>query len=116
MIYSQRRYDVIVLEPAIVFVHTLPAKLMAKVLRGVELLERFGPYLPSPHARKLSGYGLRELRVRQGSDICRLFYFDHQGATFVITSGYRKKSNKTSTKELDRAMRLKLTYLEEQQQ
>ena len=116
MIYSNGPYEVIVLEPAIGFIRTLPVKMREKALRGVELLERFGPYLPLPHARKLRGYDLWELRVRQGSNICRLFYFESRSVTFVVTSGYKKKSTRTNRKELDRAIRLKAIYLEEQKQ
>jgi len=71
------------------------------------LLEQFGPQLPVPHAKSLKNcQGLKELRVKQGSDIVRLFYFHHKGRLYVVTSGYLKKTQKTNQREIARAMRL----------
>jgi phage-related protein len=87
----------------------------AKTLRTIELLEEFGSALPMPHSRKLSGQQLWELRIRFARDICRLFYFHHRGAVYVITSGYVKKSDRTSRTEIDRALRLKAQFLKEEE-
>jgi len=105
-------YEVVLLEPATDFLDTLESKLRAKALRAVGLLRDFGTQLPMPHARKLTGYDLWELRVRQGSTICRLFYFRHEDRIFVVTSGYLKKSDETSPEQIRRALRLKAKYLE----
>ena len=96
------------------FIGSLPIKMRAKALRTIELLEQFGPGLPMPHSRKLSGHQLWELRVRFGSDICRLFYFHHKDAVYVVTSGYVKKTVRTSRSEIDRASRLKAQFLKEE--
>lgn len=106
-------FEVLLLQPAADFIARLSLKLRAKALRTIELLERFGPELPMPHARKLSGYELWELRVRFGGDIARLFYFHHRGAIYVVTSGYVKKTNRTSGTEIERAWRLKAQFLKE---
>lgn len=98
------QFEVTLLEPAIKFIEGLDAKLGAKALRTIELLQYFGPHLPMPHARKLEGHDLYELRVRQSTNICRLFYFHHSKKTFVVTSGYVKKSQKTSREEIRRAL------------
>jgi len=105
------RFEVILLEPAARFVEGLGAKLGPKVLRTLELLQHFGPHLPMPHARKLEGEDLYELRVRQSTDICRLFYFHSGKGTYVVTSGYVKKSQKTSRQEIRRAVSLRNRYM-----
>ena len=72
-----------------------------------------------PHARKLSGYDLHELRSQIGSNTCRLFYFHKGQKVYVVTSGYVKKghrTNRTSRSEIDRAMRLKRQYEEASEQ
>jgi phage-related protein len=46
------------------------------------------------------------LRVKLGSDICRLFYFYWQDKIYVITSGYIKKTRKLEQAELKRAERI----------
>ena len=107
-------YEVIVLEPAADFLSALDAKFRAKALRTIDLLEELGPRLPMPHARKLAGHELHELRVRLGSNICRLFYFHHRESIYVVTSGYVKKSDKTNVREIVRAVRLKDQYQREE--
>jgi len=93
------------MEPATTFVKKLTVKMRAKVLRTIGLLEQFGSQLPAPHAKALKNCeGLRELRVKQGSDIVRLFYFHHKGKVYVATSGYMKKTQKTNPREIARAM------------
>ena len=94
----------ILLEPAVRFVEGLGAKMGAKVLRTLELLQHFGAQLPMPHARKLEGEDLYELRIRQSTDICRIFYFHFRKGTSVVTSGYVKKSQMTSRQEIRRAV------------
>jgi len=99
------------LEPAARFIEGLDAKLGAKALRTLELLQHFGPQLPMPHARKLEGEDLYELRVRQSTNICRLFYFHYSKKTYVVTSGYVKKSQKASREEIRRAILIRDRYM-----
>jgi len=103
-------YEVVLLEPAVTFVELLDTRFRAKTLRTIELLQRFGPELPFPHARKLSGHELWELRVQLANLICRLFYFRDTKGNFVITSGFIKKTTRTNRQEIERAVRLKDEY------
>ena len=101
------KYEVQLMDPAVGFIQKLAMKMRAKVLRTIGLLEEFGPQLPAPHTKTLTGCdGLKELRVKQGNDIVRLFYFHHKGKTYVATSGYVKKTQKTNPREIDRALPL----------
>jgi phage-related protein len=43
-----------------------------------------------------------------------MFYFAKEGTTYVVTSGYVKKTDKTNRSEIERAMRLRATVLEGQ--
>lgn len=95
------------------FLARLDTKMHAKAVRSLELLRRFGYELPMPHARKLKGYPLSEIRVKQGSDIVRLFYFAHRDAVYVVTSGYVKKSDKTNKLEIERALTIRSAFLQE---
>jgi len=106
-------YKIILLEPATDFIDTVNSKMKAKILRTIDLLERYGHFLPLPHSRKLTGYELHELRVKFASDIVRLFYFHDKGKIFVITSGYVKKTNKTSVREINLALKLKQKFQED---
>ena len=107
-------YEVQILEPAVSFLKSLNLKLRAKVYRTIRLLGEFGPFLAEPHSQKMKGYkSLYELRVKQGSDICRFFYFHQKGKVYVVTSGYVKKSMKTSKSELITAEKMMQQFMEE---
>jgi len=113
VVYFAMAYEVELLPPAVEFLRGIDTKLRAKAARTIELLRQFGPTLPMPHAKKLSGYPLWELRVKQGSNIVRMFYFAIGGTTYVVTSGFSKKSDRTNRAEIERAMRLRAAVLEE---
>ncbi|OGE96131.1 MAG: hypothetical protein A3E98_03415 [Candidatus Doudnabacteria bacterium RIFCSPHIGHO2_12_FULL_48_11] len=82
------------------FIFSLEKKTIAKVLRTVDLLERFSYRLPMPHSKKITG-NLFELRTRGRQEV-RIFYCFCQGKIYLL-SGFVKKSQQTPRKELDRA-------------
>lgn len=99
--------------PVYEFLNTLPPKLQAKAFSEIELLEKCGTALKEPYVKPLVGkehQGLWELRVRFSSDHVRIFYILFSRDTFVLLHGFRKKSNKTPPKELERAMQYKIDY------
>ncbi|MBT3580725.1 type II toxin-antitoxin system RelE/ParE family toxin [bacterium] len=101
------KFTVFLLEEVEKFILSLPLKMQAKIQRTIDLLRDFGYKLPMPHAKLLvESRQLKELRIQQGSDICRLFYFHYQEKTYVITSGYIKKENKTDKNEIKKAIML----------
>lgn len=107
-------FKVKVLPPAYDFIHSLPAKMRAKVYREIDLLKHFGYRLGEPHAKTLrNSEGMKELRVELASDICRVFYFHYKGQLYVCTSGYTKKANKTDEQEILRALRIRGEFLQE---
>jgi phage-related protein len=107
-------YEVELLPPAVEFLNGLETKLRAKAVRSIELLRQFGPRLPMPHAKRLTGYSVWELRTKQGSNIVRMFYFVKDRTAYVITSGYVKKTDKTSRVEIERAIRLMADFMEDE--
>ena len=77
-------------------------KARLKVSRMFELLEQFGLEGAYPHAKKLSGTSLWELRIL-GSDSIRIFYITITGKIFLLLHGFKKKSQKTPSKEINSA-------------
>ncbi|MDR1764537.1 MAG: type II toxin-antitoxin system RelE/ParE family toxin [Lachnospiraceae bacterium] len=67
------------------------------------------PYVDSIKGEKYKG--LWELRIQQGSDISRIFYFLTIGNKFVLLHGFLKKTTKTPQAELDTALRNRDDYL-----
>ena len=100
-------FEVKILEQAEQFIYTLPDKMQAKIRRAIELLKMFGFSLSKPHSKKITNVDyLYELRVKLGSDICRLFYFHHKENIYIITSGYVKKKDKTDKDEIKKAVNI----------
>ncbi|BDA80223.1 hypothetical protein LPTSP3_g31530 [Leptospira kobayashii] len=100
-------YKIQLLEPAEEFLTNLESKLKAKSFRTIELLRDFGPELREPFSKKIQSINdLFELRVKQGSNICRFFYFFERDKIVIITSGYVKKDQKTNKDQLTKAQKL----------
>ncbi len=84
------------------FIRGLEQATIAKVVRTVELLERFGHELGMPHMRRMDR-GLFELRIRSTQEV-RIFYTVRQG-TAVLLHGFVKKSQSTPAREFESALR-----------
>ena len=80
------------------FIEGLEKAAIAKVLRSIDLLERFGCNLQMPHSKKIKK-NLFELRVR-GQQEVRIFYTFHQ-RQIILLHGFIKKSQKIPKKEID---------------
>lgn len=80
-----------------IFVAKLEKPTIAKVLRTIDLLERFGNQLGMPHSKNINRR-LFELRIRGQQEI-RLIYAFHENKA-VILHGLLKKSQKIPQKEL----------------
>lgn len=107
------KYNVEITEKAAGFIISLTVKMQAKIQRTIDLLKEFGYSLPEPHSKKLRSVDrLYELRVKVGSDICRLFYFHWKDKIYIITSGYVKKDDKTDVSEIKKAVRIMKDIME----
>ena len=96
-------------EPAKEFLESLDAKMIAKILKIIELLEVNGPSLRLPYTEHL-GDGIFEIRAKQGSDIARVLYFFVIGKKIVLTNGFVKKTQKTPKREIEKAKRFRFDY------
>lgn len=54
--------------------------------------------------------GIYEVRVKQGSNIYRIFSFFDDGKLVILLHGITKKTQKTPRKEIERAKRLRNEY------
>lgn len=79
------------------FIKSLQKPTIAKVLRTIDLLEKFSQKLRPPHTKKISTR-LFELRVA-GKQEVRIFYSFHKSQIFLL-HGFIKKSQKTPKKEV----------------
>ena len=79
------------------FIYSLEKATVAKTLRTINFLEKFGRDLKTPHAKKISG-GLFELRIRGKQEI-RIFY-TFFNSDIVLLHGFIKKSQTIPAKEI----------------
>lgn len=94
------------------FLDTLPEKICNKVLQTVAALE-YLEMIPSNYLKHITGTkGLYELRVDLGTDAVRIFCFFDMGRIVVLLNGFRKKTQKTPRKEIERALKLMNEYYE----
>jgi len=82
------------------------AKLLAKVLRDIDLLESYGKDLRGNYTKVIINKRrgtLHELRSKQSSNIVRVFYYFRGGNKIILLNGFIKKSNKTPRNEIKKA-------------
>lgn len=79
-------------------IHAEP-RLQAKISHSIRLLAEFGGSLGLPHAKKLNGFPMWELRI-VGNDSCRILYTRIKNNTFVLLHIFLKKRNKIPQKDL----------------
>lgn len=65
--------------------------------------------MPAPHARKLHS-DIYELRFEGRNETVRVLYF-FVGKRIIFTNGFKKKSQKTPTGEIDLAVRRRSLFL-----
>lgn len=106
-------YELIFLEEAVEFIQQLDFKMRIKTKFVLDLLQQKGNFLTEPYSKSIKGQkGLKELRIKSGSNICRIFYFHKKGRVYVIANGYIKKSQKTKPSEIKKAVELMKKYME----
>jgi len=107
-------FEVLLAQEVVEFIDSQSVKMQANIEKTIDLLREFGYQLPMPYSKRLAqSEKLKELRVKHGSDICRLFYFHFKNRTYIVTSGYVKKQNKTDKREIKKAIGIMNKLLEE---
>ena len=79
------------------FIKNLEKPTIAKVLRIIDLLEKFGEKLGFPHTKKIA-LSLFELRI-SGRQEVRIFYTFRKSKIFLL-HGFVKKSQETPRREI----------------
>ena len=78
------------------------------------LLVKELPIIPDKFFKQIAGTeGLYEIRVKVGNNIYRIFSFFDKGNLVVIANGFQKKTQKTPLNEIERALRIKNEYEDE---
>ena len=83
------------------FVFKLDRYTRAKLTREIDILEKRGPILPMPYAKKIKP-SIWELRVRGNQEVRVLYSVKDSSAYFL--NWFVKKSQKTPLNEIDKAV------------
>jgi phage-related protein len=73
---------------------------IAEILHVLRLLREFNISLGMPYVNKIGSSGIRELRIKHGSDIYRIYFFAHTGRNFVLLHAIRKKRTRVSQNDI----------------
>ena len=85
-------------------------KVQDKIIKVLDILETV-ERVPITYLKYIEGTnGLFEIRVQLGSDIFRIFCCFDGNRLVVLFSGFQKKTQKTPSKEIDRAVRIMNEY------
>ena len=89
--------------PVYDFINSLDLKAKSKVINTINLLESYGTRLRLPHAKKLTGTDLWELRIL-GSDSIRILYVTVVDKKFLLLHGFLKKKQRIDAGEIKTAL------------
>ena len=88
-------------------------KVQDKITWTLELIEEI-ERVPETYLKHIEETeGLYEVRIKQGSDIFRIFSFFDKGKLIVLANGFQKKTQKTPRKEIEKALKIKKEYEDE---
>ena len=98
-------------KPVELFLDKLDIKMRSKLLMILKILQEKGNLLSEPYSKHLDD-GIFEIRGKVGSDISRVLYFFYFGGKIIVTNGFIKKTQKTPSKEIEKAKCYRKDYLE----
>ncbi|MEX0812276.1 MAG: type II toxin-antitoxin system RelE/ParE family toxin [Chitinophagales bacterium] len=92
------------------FFEAQDSKVQDKIDQVLYLI-RVADRIPSKFFRHLTGTdGLFEIRIEFQSNIYRVFCCFDKGNLVILFNGFQKKSQKTPSKEIQKALRIKAEY------
>ncbi|MEQ8714014.1 MAG: type II toxin-antitoxin system RelE/ParE family toxin [Cyclobacteriaceae bacterium] len=94
------------------FFEPLSDKLKSKIDQVLFLI-RIAERIPTKFFKHIVGTnGLYEIRIKYESNIYRVFCCFDEGNLVVLFNGFQKKTQKTPSKEIDKALKIKNEYFE----
>lgn len=81
------------------FISSLDAKMRAKMVGLLELLEERGNQLREPYSKHIDD-GIFEIRCKVGNNISRVLYFFYYERKIILTNGFIKKTQGTPLEEI----------------
>lgn len=92
------------------FAESLPESLRSKLDHDLDLMRNDEALFQSPKTAPVRD-GIFELKTKVATTKLRAFFFYAPGGEVVITNGFVKKTRKTPSREISRALRYRSEYL-----
>ncbi len=96
--------------PTAEFLDSLSNEEKVFIKRSLQRLEEYGTDLKRPYVAPLRDH-IWELRKKTHQGNIRLLYFFFDGNKFIITHGFKKKSDEVPDIEIDKAIECRKEYL-----
>jgi phage-related protein len=109
---SEKRYRTLIFyeEHFEVFFVKQRQKVKDKIIWTLDLLQEL-KIIPESYLKHIQNTdGLYEIRIKQGSDIFRIFCFLDNEKIVVLMNGFQKKTQKTPKNEIEKALKIKKNY------
>lgn len=90
------------------FFVTLDNKVKEKFIWTFQLIEEV-EIIPKKYLKHI-GEGIYEIRVKQGSNIFRVFAFFEENKIIIAVNGFVKKTQKTPKGEIQKAIKIRREY------
>lgn len=85
-------------------------KVKEKIFWTIKVFEELN-VIPIEYLKHIEGTnGLYEMRIQLGSDAFRIFCFFDHGNCVILGNGFQKKTQKTPTQEIERALKIIKEY------
>jgi phage-related protein len=94
------------------FYYKQSRKVKDKITWTIGLL-KYLEVIPEKYLKHIEETDLYEIRVSFGNNIFRIFCFFDKDRLVIVLNGFQKKTQKTPSNEIDRAIRLKKEYYED---
>lgn len=92
------------------FIAAQKEEVRKKILWTLKLIEEL-EVVPESYLKHIEGTkGLYEVRVKQGSDIFRIFCFFDKGKVIVLAKGFQKKTQRTPPNQIKKALKIREEY------
>ena len=99
----------------VIFLNGQNNKAKDKILWTLKLIEDLA-VIPTVYFKYIkNAESLYEIRIKQGTDIYRIFCFFDTGKLVVLMNGFVKKTQKTPNSEIEKALKIKKVYETEKQ-
>lgn len=89
--------------PVLDYINSKPSRDRERIFKYLDFLREHQGYLDEPYSKHVVGK-VRELRISVANNYHRIFYFTFINQTIILLHAFLKRTDKTLTKEINKAL------------